>query len=61
MLEQRAAQGAFQRMNGPVHADRAGGQLGGGAPEVAAAHEGEESLEFFQGQFFVDQHVQALK
>ncbi|MNR09038.1 hypothetical protein D3C85_1252240 [compost metagenome] len=56
MLEQRAAQGAFQRVDCAVHADVAGLQLGSGAGEVAGTHEGEEHLEFFQGQFFVDQH-----
>ncbi|MNR16937.1 hypothetical protein D3C85_1335710 [compost metagenome] len=56
VLEQRAAQCAFQRVDGAVHADGAGGQLGGGAAEVAGAHEGEEGFQLLEGQFFVDQH-----
>ncbi|KIY40437.1 hypothetical protein TZ03_12150 [Pseudomonas sp. 10-1B] len=59
VLEQRAAQGAFQRVDGAVHADGAGGQLGGGAAEVAAAHEGEEGFQLLEGQFFVDEHGMA--
>ncbi|WP_225368865.1 hypothetical protein [Pseudomonas protegens] len=56
MLEQRAAQGIFQGVNGPVHADIAGLQLGGGAGQVAGAHEGQKHFELFQGQLFVDEH-----
>ncbi|MNO81283.1 hypothetical protein D3C76_725200 [compost metagenome] len=56
MLEQRAAQGALKRVNRPVHADVAGVQLGSGLAQVTAAHEHQEHFEFFQGEFFVDQH-----
>ncbi|MNH32808.1 hypothetical protein D3C79_932770 [compost metagenome] len=56
MLEQRAAQGAFQGMDRPMHADVTGLQFGSGPRQVAGAHEGEEHLEFFQGQLFIDQH-----
>ncbi|MNC18939.1 hypothetical protein D3C75_668610 [compost metagenome] len=55
-LEQRAAQGVFQRVQGAMHADRAGVQLGGGARQVAAAHEGQEDFQLLEGQFFVDLH-----
>ncbi|MCY1377495.1 hypothetical protein D9M69_650700 [compost metagenome] len=39
-----------------MHTDIAGLQLGGRPRQVAGAHEGQEHLEFLQGQFFVDQH-----
>ncbi|MCY1457285.1 hypothetical protein D9M71_745710 [compost metagenome] len=56
MLEQGAAQGAFQGMDRPMHADVTGLQLGSGPRQVAGAHESQEHLEFFQGQLFIDQH-----
>ncbi|MNE27612.1 hypothetical protein D3C80_1210290 [compost metagenome] len=56
VLEQRAAQRAFQGVDGAVHADVAGVQLGRRARQVAAAHEGEKGLQLLQGQFFVDLH-----
>ncbi|BAQ77441.1 multidrug resistance protein A [Pseudomonas sp. Os17] len=39
-----------------MHADIAGLQLGGGAGQVAGAHEGQKHFELFQGQLFVDEH-----
>ena len=56
VLEQRAAQGAFQRVDGAVHADVAGAQFRRRARQVAGAHEGEEGFQFLEGDFFVDQH-----
>ena len=56
VLEQRAAQGALQRVDGAVHADGTGRQLDRRAAEVAGAHEGKKGFQLFEGQFFVDQH-----
>ncbi len=56
VLEQRAAQGAFQRVDGAVHADVAGAQFRRRARQVAGAHEGEEGFQLLEGDFFVDQH-----
>jgi len=41
---------------GTMHADVAGIQLGGRLAQVSAAHEGQEHLELFQFEFFVDLH-----
>ncbi len=56
MLEQRAAQGVFQGVDGAVYADVAGLQLGSGAGQVAGTHEGQEDFQLFEGELFVDQH-----
>src|SRR5690606_34478209 len=60
-LEQRAAQRAFQRMDGAVHADIAGVQLGSRLAQAATAHEGQKHLQLLQGQFFVDLHGRSLE
>ena len=39
-----------------MYANVTGLQFGSGAGQIAGAHEGQEHLEFFQGQLFIDQH-----
>ncbi len=60
MLEQRATQRAFQRMNGTVHADVTGLQFLRRPRQIAGAHEGQEYFQFLERQFVIDLHVVAL-
>ncbi len=56
VLEQRASQRAFKRVDGAMHADVAGVQLDRGLAQIAAAHEGQKHFQLLQGQLFVDLH-----